>query len=92
MLPAFSVSTLAVLVDEGLNVAVMPVGRPETARATAFEKPFVPFTVIVLIPEAPSAMERLVEDAEREKLWLGTESETATVPVRLPDVPLMVSG
>lgn len=81
-----------VLVEAGLNDAVMPLGSPDTARATALEKPLVPFTVMVLDPEAPSAMDRLVEDAESEKLWLGTVSLTATEPVRLPDVPLIDSG
>lgn len=87
-----SANTLVVLVEDGLKAAVMPEGRSETTRATEPEKPPVPCTVTVLDPEAPSAMERLAEDAESVKLWLGTVSVTVAEPVRLPEVPLIFSG
>jgi hypothetical protein len=50
---ADSVRTLVLVVVAGLNEAVTPAGRPEAARVTLPVKPFVGFTVIVLLTFAP---------------------------------------
>ena len=51
---AVSVKTLEVVELVGLNDAVTPVGNVEvTEKATLPEKPFVGFTVIVLVPLLP---------------------------------------
>ena len=50
---AVSESTLVVVVEVGLNVAVTPVGKLEAARLTLPVNPFKSVTVIVLVPAAP---------------------------------------
>jgi hypothetical protein len=50
---AVNVRTLVLVVVAGLNEAVTPAGRPEAARVTLPVKPFVGFTVIVLLTFAP---------------------------------------
>jgi len=39
--------------EVGLNVAVVPVGAPETVRPTVPVKPFKEVTVIVEVPDEP---------------------------------------
>jgi hypothetical protein len=49
----------------GLNDAVTPLGRLEAERLTLPLKPFCGVTVIVLVPESPCVMPKLLDDAER---------------------------
>jgi hypothetical protein len=62
--PAASVSCVDVVDEVGANVAVTPLGTPERANATLPAKPPDGATVIVDIPDAPCATERLLGLAE----------------------------
>ena len=53
VLLALSVNTLDVVAGFGLNDAVTPFGRPETAKLTFPLKPFNWLTLIVLVAGAP---------------------------------------
>ena len=53
VLLAVKVSVLAAVAGLGLNDAVTPAGRPDTARVTLPLKPFSVVTVIVLVPMEP---------------------------------------
>jgi len=61
---AVKVSVLVPVVLVGLNDAVTPLGNPEAARLTLPVNPFAGFTVIVLVPLAPSATVKLLGEAE----------------------------
>ena len=79
--------------EEGLNAAVTPVGRPDAVRATAELKP--PDTVVVRVdlPVLPCATETDVGEAASVKAGTGAEetvSETVAVCVIPPPVPLTV--
>ena len=50
-----------------LKDAVTPVGRPDAVNATVPVNPPVGVMVMVLVPLAPWAMDKLLGDAEREK-------------------------
>ena len=52
-LPAVRVKMLVVLAGFVLNSAVTPAGKPLAAKVTLPAKPFVGFTVIVLVPLLP---------------------------------------
>jgi hypothetical protein len=54
-------------IDVGLKLAVTPEGNPEADSETAELKPPLTLVVIVLVPELPSVIERLVGDALRLK-------------------------
>lgn len=84
------VSTLVVLVDEGLNPAVMPLGSPEIASDTVPVKPPAPVTLMVLEVDALSAIERLEEEAESVKPGAETVTLTTVELLKLPAVPLTV--
>jgi len=65
---AVSVSvTEAPVVDVGLNAAVTPAGRPVALKATALANPPVRVIVIVLVPDAPRAIESAAGAADSEK-------------------------
>ena len=66
-LEAVSVTVLVPVVDVGLKLAVTPVGKPLAARATVPVKPFTGATVIVLLPLAPCATDRVAGFADSEK-------------------------
>lgn len=61
---AVSVSVLVVVAVAGLNNAVTPAGRPDAAKLTAPLKLFWALMVMVLVPLAPAAIERV--DAEED--------------------------
>ena len=67
VLLAVSVSVLVLVVLDGLNEAVTPLGRPEADKATLPLKPFTPVTVIVSVPLAPWFNVRLVGESDRLK-------------------------
>ncbi len=64
VLLAVSVSVLVPVVLAGLKDAVTPLGSPEADRLTLPVKPFVGFTVIVLVPLLPCVTVTLVGEAE----------------------------
>ena len=86
------VAVLVLVVLAGLNAAVVPLGNPVTARLTLLLKPFLPLTVMVLVALAPWRIVRLAAEAESVKLGATTVSDIVAVLLRLPDVPLIVSG
>ena len=87
------VTTLEVADEAGLNVAVTPVGRPETANVTLPANGLTSVTVIVSVPLAPGATVRVVGEAEMLKLPRPvTVSETEMVALSVPEVPAMVIG
>lgn len=90
---AVRVKTLAPVVGLVPNAALTPLGRPLAASVTLPLNPFAGFTVIVLVPEAPCAIERLpgesdkVNDADCEPQ---APCEVHGSP--LPAPPLLVTG
>jgi len=54
-------------IEAGLKLAVTPEGNPEADKETAELKPPLTLVAIVLLPEAPCTIERLVGDADRLK-------------------------
>lgn len=73
-LAAVSVSMLVVSALAGLNDAVTPAGNPEIVRFTALLKPCCVLMVMVLVPLAPAAIERV-------------DADEARLNVAEPDVP-----
>src|SRR5215470_15751621 len=67
VLDALKVTVLVPVVEAGLKLAVMPAGKLPAARATAPVKPFTRPTVMVLLPDAPCATERVAGLAVKEK-------------------------
>ena len=81
VLLAASVNVLVPALEIGLNVAVMPVGKPGGVKLTVPGlKPPVGVIVIVLVPLEPGETVRLLGEAESEKFGV---VETAEVTVRL---------
>jgi len=54
-------------IEDGLKLAVTPDGNPEAASETVELKPPLTLVVIVLVPELPCVIERLVGDTLRLK-------------------------
>jgi len=93
VLVAVNVNVLVVVVFAGLNDAVTPLGRPDADKATLPLKPLCGMTVTVLVPLAPCAKLKLLGEADRLKLGgNATVSETVAVLLKLPTVPVMVTG
>ena len=89
---AVNVRVLEAVALVGLNEAVTPLGRPEAARLTPPLKPFWGVTVMVLDPEVPCMMLRLVGDEERVKSGgSATVRASVAVCVKLPEVPVTVT-
>lgn len=90
---AVSISTLVVPVLVGLNTAVTPVGSVEvTAKLTVSLKPFVGFTVIVLVLLLPWAMLTVLGAADSVKFGgVVTVKATVVVSTKAPEVPVMVT-
>jgi hypothetical protein len=87
-----NITVLALVVLAGLNAAVTPVGKPETARLTLPLNPFWPLTLMVLLPLPLWETVRLAGMAERLKPGATTVRLIVAVLLRLPEVPLIVSG
>ena len=65
--------------------AVTPEGSPETLSDTAESKPSLLPTVMVLLPDAPCAIDRLAGESDTEKDGvLGDEPHEPPAPVQLP--------
>ena len=90
---AVSVNVLAVPVAGfGLKVAVTLLGRPDTDKLTLLLKPNSGVTVMVLVPELPCGIVRVLGEAERVKLGAPfTVSASVVVFVKFPAVPVMVT-
>ena len=84
VLDALKVTVLVPVVETGLKLAVTPAGRPLAASATAPLKPFTGLTMIVLLPFAPCATERVAGLAVKEKSGCG-------VPVTVKLTALLVT-
>jgi len=70
VLETVKVNVLLPVVDAGLKLAVTPAGNPLAARATVPENPFTGATVIVLLPVAPCATDRVAGLADNVKSGL----------------------
>jgi hypothetical protein len=88
---AVSVSVDVALPSEGgvteleESDAVTPAGRPETLSDTAESKPSLLETVMVLLPDAPCAMVRLLGESDNENDgWPPDEPHEPPGPVQLP--------
>jgi len=82
-LVAVSVSTVELAEEAGLNEAVTPLGRPDAANETLPVNGLTSVIVIVSVPLAPWAIDRLAADGLREKL------PTAPLPPQV--VPLIAN-
>jgi hypothetical protein len=77
-----------------LKLAVTPLGNPLALNETASVKPPVRVTVIVLVPLAPRAMDRLVGEADSAKSGVAgwfTVRLIGVVRVNPPPVPVTVT-
>ena len=95
MLPTVSVKTLEVVEDVGLNAAVTPLGWPVAANDTLPVKGLTSVTVIVSVPLAPWAIDRVAAEGLSVKVpdTGVTVSEMEVVTgVSVPEVPVMVIG
>ncbi len=91
--PAVNVNALVLVVPAGLKEAVTPLGRPDADKLTLPLKPLCGVTVTVLVPLAPWATLKVFGEADRVKLsGKATVSEIVAVLLKLPDVPVMVTG
>jgi len=92
VLDTANMSPLVPVVGLASSVAVTPVGRPETARVTAPVNPFAPSTLMVSLPLAFWAIDRVAAVAHSEKLADVEVTVTAmeVVAVVLPEVPVTV--
>jgi hypothetical protein len=93
-LPAVSVSVLVDVALAGLNAAVTPVGNPAITKLTAPVNPFAGFTMSALVTDVPCPMLKVAGASVRVKLGGGggvTVTAIVRDPVRLPEVPLMVT-
>ena len=92
VLLALKVTELLPAVLDGLNAAVTPLGKPDTPRATMPLKPFCPATLILLLPLPARGMVRPLSEDKRLKLGTTTVNVIVVLPLRFPEVPVMVSG
>ena len=87
---AASVKVLVPVVLLGLNVAVMPLGRPEAAKATLPVNPFAGVTAMTVVPLPPCLTLIEIKEEVRLKLGVSTVRLMAAVLFKLPDVPVTV--
>jgi hypothetical protein len=86
------VSELVVLVLGVPRTAVTPLGRPETVRATLAASPTGEPTVIVLLAVVPPTRRvKLLAEADKLKLGVGTTRVTVADSVVLNEVPARVT-
>jgi len=89
---AVSVNVLVPVVLAGLKDAVTPLGNPDADKLTLPLKPFVGFTVMVLLPLFPWVTVRLDGAADNVKFGAAfTVRVTVVVWLKLPDVPVIVT-
>lgn len=92
VLPAVKVRELLPVVLDGLKAAVTPPGNLDTLKPTVPLKPLSPATLMVVLPLPERGTVRLAAEDVRLKLGTTTVNATVVVLLRLPDVPVMVSG
>lgn len=90
---AVNVTMQEVVAGSGSNDALTPVGKVEvTARFTLPAKPFVGFTVMVLVLLLPRATLTLFGDADKVKFGVPvTVRPIVVVCVKAPEVPMIVT-
>jgi hypothetical protein len=91
---AVSVKVLVPVVLGGLKETVTPLGNPEADRLTLPLKPFCAVTEMVLVLLAPCTIDKVLGEAEREKLGTTaavTVRETVVELVKVPEVPVIVT-
>ncbi len=86
-----SVEDPPALTEAGLNVAVTPLGAPETVRLTVAALPEVTAVEIVLVPLDPCATDTDAGFALMLKSFTGIVSVTLVLWVLLPSVPVIAS-
>jgi len=88
-----NVTTLEVVEDAGLNEAVTPVGWPVAANVTLPVKGLTSVTVIVSVPLAPWAIDKVAAEGFSVKVPVPetTLSVMGVVAVLLPEVPVTVT-
>jgi hypothetical protein len=87
---AVRVSTLVLVVFDGLNAAVTPVGNPEAARLTEPLKPFSRATDTVVVTLALLCVVRDPPDSVRLKFGATMVRVRVAVALRAPEVPVTV--
>jgi len=93
VLVAINVNVLVPVVFAGLKDAVTPLGRPDADKLTLPLKPLCGMTVTALVPLAPCAKLKVFGEADRLKVGgKATVSEIVAVLLKLPTVPVMVTG
>jgi hypothetical protein len=93
VLVVVNVNVLVLVVLAGLKEAVTPLGRPDADKLTLPLKPFCGMTVTVVPPLAPCATLKVFGEADRLKVGgKATVSEIVAVLLKLPDIPVMVTG
>ena len=88
-------TTLELVDEAGLNDAVTPVGIPEAANVTVPENGLTSVTLMVSVPLAPWATDKVDAEALSVKLPDDVEvtvSVNEVLAVSEPDVPVMVIG
>ena len=79
-----SVELPPVVTDVGLTLAVAPLGRPEMEREMSSALPETTAVLMVELPEAPGARDRLDGDALIEKsLTMTPQSGNLKAPIRV---------
>lgn len=94
VLLAVSVSTAELVVVDGLNEAVTPLGKPVATNDTLPMNPPVSVTVIVSTPLLPCPTDKLLGDAVSVKPAAAFEFTVRAIVVLavvLPEVPVMVT-
>jgi len=93
VLLAFSVNTLDPVVGLVPNDAVTPLGRPLAASVTLPLNPFAGFTVTVLVPDAPCAMDKLPGESDSvNEADCPPQAPCEVHGWPLPAGPLLVAG
>ena len=88
VLLALKVNRLWLVVLEGLNTAVTPVGRPVALRLTLPLKPFWPVTETPLLPLPLRGTVRPRTEADRLKVGVTTVREIGAELLSVPETPV----
>jgi hypothetical protein len=87
------VSTLEVLVLDGLKLAVTPLGTPLADRFRLLNRFAALTTLMVLLaPLPPAATVSALEEDDRLKLGEGTVTRIVVELVAVPAVPVTITG
>jgi len=86
------VSVLLTLVMAGLKVAVTPAGSPVVVMETLLPELLFCLTEMVLAVFDPASRVRELADDEIVKLGSGIVKIIVAAPVRVPEVPVTVTG